>query len=117
TECINTEGNYICKCLAGYLPNTWNPRECVNIDEQVYPERGTCGCEQGCIDTPGSYKCTCKPGYILMADGKGCLDVNECRAGVDNACSPLAQCNNLDGSYECVCRDGYYGNGFICSGK
>ncbi|KAG7254532.1 hypothetical protein CRUP_003859, partial [Coryphaenoides rupestris] len=61
-------------------------------------------CAQVCTDTLTGYYCSCHPGYRLMADGKACADLDECR-DTPAVCSQL--CENAAGSYHCKCVPGY----------
>eukprot|EP00794_Sanderia_malayensis_P000603 gene603-1264_t len=63
------------------------------------------GCAHNCDNT--NHICTCRSGYILMPDGKGCQDVNECSPnGGKGPCSHT--CTNNAGSFACSCPHGYY---------
>ena len=61
-------------------------------------------CAQLCEDTLTGYRCSCEAGYRLMADGKACEDVDECRE-TPGVCSQL--CANVPGSFRCTCAPGY----------
>ncbi|XP_076154846.1 low-density lipoprotein receptor-related protein 2 [Alosa pseudoharengus] len=61
-------------------------------------------CAQLCEDTLTGYRCSCEAGYRLMADGKACADVDECRE-TPAVCSQI--CANTAGSYRCTCALGY----------
>ncbi|KAJ3607378.1 hypothetical protein NHX12_024429, partial [Muraenolepis orangiensis] len=61
-------------------------------------------CAQVCTDTLTGYYCSCDPGYRLMADGKACTDLDECR-DTPAVCSQL--CDNVVGSFHCQCAPGY----------
>ncbi|XP_066022017.1 uncharacterized protein [Pocillopora verrucosa] len=60
-------------------------------------------CEQNCHNTLGSYTCSCVSGYQLAADGKSCLDVDECSIS-NGGCSH--HCYNIPGSFYCGCPEG-----------
>ncbi|KAL9988076.1 hypothetical protein ACROYT_G002476 [Oculina patagonica] len=60
-------------------------------------------CQHNCVNTWGSYYCTCQPGYKLQADGKTCLDINECETQ-NGGCTH--ECINTPGSHYCKCREG-----------
>lgn len=55
-------------------------------------------CQQDCKELPTGSVCSCYEGYELGANGKSCMDVNEC---LDNPCAQ--RCENTYGSYTCSC--------------
>lgn len=77
------------------------------MDECI--EEGGHGCDQVCLNTQGSYTCSCYPGYRLAADGRSCLDEDECADFRNNQTHALCQhtCTNVPGSYNCTCLKGY----------
>ncbi|WAR04037.1 LRP4-like protein [Mya arenaria] len=64
---------------------------------------GNGGCEQECQQTSLGAKCSCHHGYMLLADGQGCEDVDECL--LYPVCSQ--HCKNTPGSFQCSCSVGY----------
>uniref|UniRef100_A0A8D8WN38 Vitellogenin receptor n=1 Tax=Cacopsylla melanoneura TaxID=428564 RepID=A0A8D8WN38_9HEMI len=59
----------------------------------------TMDCEGTCIETPKGPVCHCKDGFTLTANGRTCVDINEC--SIDSMCAQT--CVNTRGSYECTC--------------
>ncbi|CAD5125803.1 DgyrCDS14009 [Dimorphilus gyrociliatus] len=110
SSCNNSISSYFCTCNKGYKPSENNPRDCIDIDECSTDP----GCQHICKNMPGSFACLCKEGYILGADGKSCIDIDECGNGVENKCDLDATCTNTDGSYKCDCKQGFDGSGSIC---
>lgn len=111
-RCMNTYGSYKCYCLNGYM---------------LMPD-GTCGntrtcamanCQYGCEVLKGEVRCQCpSPGLQLAPDGRTCVDVDECSAGLA-VCPRFRKCVNTFGSYICKCHQGFdlqYINGkYQCS--
>ncbi|XP_028830982.1 nephronectin a isoform X1 [Denticeps clupeoides] len=99
-RCMNTYGSYKCYCLNGYM---------------LLPD-GTCGnartcamanCQYGCEVMKGEVRCQCpSPGLQLAPDGRTCVDVDECAAGLA-VCPRFRQCVNTFGSYICKCHEGF----------
>ena len=64
-------------------------------------------CEYGtCINTDGSYRCECPTGYKLDAEGKACIDDNECVSSGERICGN-GTCTNKVGGFECSCNVGF----------
>jgi hypothetical protein len=64
------------------------------------------GCEHICAaDVPDGVVCQCQQGFELMANKKGCQNIDECLD--TTACPPLADCHDTQGSWECDCPEGY----------
>lgn len=64
---------------------------------------GNGGCSHSCTNSAGSFACGCPPGLALDAQGRSCVDVDECVRGNGN-CSHL--CVNTLGSFRCACPPG-----------
>ncbi|XP_013924545.1 PREDICTED: CD97 antigen [Thamnophis sirtalis] len=61
-SCINTEGDYHCKCKQGYAKSFKDDRKlCRDIDEC---SGSHCDAPAICKNTVGSYTCYCPPGYF-----------------------------------------------------
>ncbi|XP_033010003.1 thrombomodulin [Lacerta agilis] len=62
------------------------------------------GCQHHCVPSEDAAICMCTEGYALGADGRSCLDVDDCAAKA----SPCEQkCVNTQGGFECSCYEGY----------
>ncbi len=61
---------------------------------------------------PATEPVECQPGYMPV--GAGCVDIDECGAGMAG-CDANAACTNTPGSFECACEAGFSGDGFTCS--
>ncbi|KAL4708620.1 hypothetical protein ACJJTC_001059, partial [Scirpophaga incertulas] len=91
----------VCNKVADCADESDEPPHC-NVDECAKPEINQCG--HKCVDTPVGFYCECNQGYRLMADGKACADVDECRERA--ACSQ--RCANTPGSFYCKCDERHY---------
>ncbi|XP_077865442.1 uncharacterized protein LOC102806860 [Saccoglossus kowalevskii] len=66
------------------------------------------GCSHICTNDDNQAVCSCYRGYYIdQADGKTCIDINECILATRYIC-PNAKCVNTPGSYTCECQDGFY---------
>nr|DBA18217.1 TPA: hypothetical protein GDO54_016492 [Pyxicephalus adspersus] len=65
-------------------------------------------CSHSCHNIMGSYYCSCPKGFMTSADGRTCLDVDECTLE-ESVCHKNQDCKNTMGSYNCVLK---CGNGF-----
>ena len=123
-KCTNTVGSFNCaECHPGFTYNQLTG-QCDDVDECSNTAYSST-CEQVCVNTPGSYQCGCRQGYRLAADGKSCLDVDECElmksekylslpASEMNTVVDVAKikackraCFNTVGSFECKCPSGF----------
>ncbi|XP_043063561.1 fibulin-1 isoform X2 [Drosophila ficusphila] len=93
-------------CSAGFYRNKLGA--CVDTNECV--EMNPCGNHQRCINTNGHFRCEsllqCSPGYKSTADGKSCIDIDECETGEHN-CGERQICRNRSGGYICSCPLGH----------
>ncbi|XP_078608665.1 uncharacterized protein LOC144880404 [Branchiostoma floridae x Branchiostoma japonicum] len=100
-ECINTVGGYTCRCLPGY---EGDGLVCADVDECAI---GNGGCAGTCENTMGSLRCHCRQGMKLGANGRDCIDIDECSRPDLNRCTGVAQCVNTLASYYCTCPEQY----------
>uniref|UniRef100_A0A5F8H1B1 Fibrillin 3 n=1 Tax=Monodelphis domestica TaxID=13616 RepID=A0A5F8H1B1_MONDO len=100
--CKNTVGSYNCLCFPGF--ELTHNSDCMDIDECTSLTGQVCRNGQ-CINSIGSFQCLCHEGYERTADGKNCVDINEC-VSFPGTCSP-GTCQNLDGAFRCICPPGY----------
>lgn len=107
--CENTPGSFRCVCDPGF--EQIDDQRCIDINECEDPTV----CTQGCTNLVGSFVCTCESGYKLAADGRTCIDIDECRLyNGPGVCA--GNCINTPGSYMCSCPSGWriMGNGRSC---
>lgn len=92
-----------CVCPPG---QSINPENKVTCEEAPGDPCASLRCAHACNENGGSYACTCRQGFKLAADGRSCVDFNECtdarRCAGDNS-----RCVNTVGGFQCVCKDGY----------
>lgn len=78
---------------------------CVPADINECRERRNL-CSHLCVNTGGSYHCECREGYELETDQRNCVNLDECRLGIDG-CQHSELCRDTLGSYVCSCPRGY----------
>jgi hypothetical protein len=137
SECLNTEGSYLCDCDGGY---ELEAGECVNIDE-CERELDNCDPDATCTDRTPGFACECDSGFT--GNGVGCGDIDECELGTHdcdieygecintrgsfvcadrdecadpalNDCDRYADCTNTDTGFTCECQEGFTGDGKSC---
>ncbi|WAR23702.1 MLP-like protein [Mya arenaria] len=103
SDCIDTDGNYICRCRTGYLKTGDN--KCTNIDECL----DTSVCDQNCVNFIGGYNCSCEHGFTLADDNKTCSECESWRYGEN--CTESCDCDNARScdraTGECDCKQGW----------
>ncbi|EGW10408.1 Pro-epidermal growth factor, partial [Cricetulus griseus] len=123
SECINTEGGYVCRCSEGY---EGDGTDCFDIDE-CQQGMHSCGENANCTNTEGGYNCTClgrpfAPGLpcpgstsppILGEDGRQLVRNSNpgCPPSHDGYCLHGGVCMYVEAvdSYACNCIVGYVG--------
>ncbi|KAK0050577.1 mucin-4, partial [Biomphalaria pfeifferi] len=106
TECLNTNGTYVCSCKLGY-GKTSGSDGCQACSDNFYGKDCSqqCNCNSfhsTCDKTNGT--CLCNKGWT----GPTCDDdVDECTN--NSSCNSLKneKCVNSQGSFECQCQIGY----------
>lgn len=100
----------VCYCPLG---KTINPENEVTCEETQEDPCASLRCAHICYEDGGSYACTCKEGFKLAADGRSCVDFNDC---TDPRQCPgeNSRCVNTAGGFQCVCKDGYKYKGGVC---
>ncbi|XP_019633573.1 PREDICTED: E-selectin-like [Branchiostoma belcheri] len=68
SACVNLDGSFDCKCLAGY---EMGPGGCQDIDE--CSSKVTCSEDTFCVNDPGTYHCVCREGFT--GDGVTCTEI------------------------------------------
>ncbi|XP_062617789.1 fibrillin-1-like [Saccostrea cucullata] len=60
----------------------------------------------------GRYVCKCDKGF--RGDGFTCLNIDECKEGLDDCHDTRAHCTDLTPFWKCYCKTGYSGDGKTC---
>ncbi|KAL2101695.1 hypothetical protein ACEWY4_003456 [Coilia grayii] len=87
-----------CKCHPGFTGKSCNQDAhiCAMAD-----------CQYGCDVVKGEVRCQCpSPGLHLAPDGRTCVDIDECAAGLA-VCPRFHRCINTFGGYTCKCFEGF----------
>ncbi|KAA0709466.1 Pro-epidermal growth factor [Triplophysa tibetana] len=71
-----------------------------------------CGVNAQCTLEGGRALCQCVRGFT--ADGRLCVDIDECKEGLAECSSSHSHCVNTAGGYFCQCKTGFSGDGQIC---
>lgn len=99
-----------CYCPRG---QTINPENNVTCEEAQGDPCASLRCAHACYENGGSYACACRQGFKLAADGKACVDFNDC-ADARQCPADNSRCVNTVGGFQCVCKDGYRSVGGAC---
>ncbi|XP_046950673.1 adhesion G protein-coupled receptor E2-like isoform X1 [Lynx rufus] len=109
--CINTQGNYTCRCPPGLELNLSDPNVCSDVNECTSGQN-PCHNTTHCLNNIGSYECRCLPGWKPIPGSPNgpnntvCEDVDECSFRPP-VCHNSTVCVNTVGSYRCRCRRGW----------
>ncbi|XP_058980408.1 latent-transforming growth factor beta-binding protein 4 isoform X2 [Musca domestica] len=102
-QCVNTEGNYICKCPQGYILPYATAHSCEDVNEcEHQPE--ICG-ELKCQNFPGSFTCLCEDGSEPNAEGICASMVANVDPCAESRCSH--ECVAEGDTYRCGCPAGW----------
>ncbi|KAI7801842.1 putative pro-epidermal growth factor, partial [Triplophysa rosa] len=71
-----------------------------------------CGVNAQCTLEGGRAVCQCVSGFT--ADGRLCVDIDECTEGLAECSSSHSHCVNTAGGYFCQCKTGFSGDGQNC---
>lgn len=100
----------VCYCPRGQAINPANEVTC----EEAHGEPcASLRCAHACYEDGGSYACTCRQGFQLAADGRSCVDFNDC-TDARQCPDENTRCVNTVGGFQCVCKDGYGKKGGAC---
>ncbi|KAK2504268.1 hypothetical protein MC885_013155 [Smutsia gigantea] len=99
-RCVNPHGSYKYFCLSGHML----------MPDATCVDSRTCArtnCQDGCEDTEEGPRCLCpSSGLRLAADGRVCIDIDECASG-RAVCRYNRRCMNTFGSFYCKCHVGF----------
>ncbi|XP_054900042.1 thrombomodulin [Poeciliopsis prolifica] len=107
----NPSNKPICYCPPGETLSPTNGISC-----QAEGAGDPCAalrCQQTCYEAAGRHHCGCDHGLQLAADGRTCVDFDEC---TDERQCPEenSECVNTLGGYTCACQPGYRSVGGKC---
>lgn len=109
-RCVDPHNQPTCYCPQGQTVSRLNNVTCeADAQDPCVPLR----CSYACYRHGDAYACTCDHGFKLAADGRSCVDINDC---TDERQCPGEHfvCVNTVGGFQCVCQDGYRLQGRVC---
>ncbi|KAK3595092.1 hypothetical protein CHS0354_043192 [Potamilus streckersoni] len=112
-QCENTNGSYVCSCLAGYYSLWRDKTSCISCP---YPYYGS-NCSNVCNCGAGVQICDPIRGCVCLAGWKGVncdTDIDECKENETVCGDPLKYCTNVMGNYSCSCKLGYAAENGTC---
>uniref|UniRef100_A0A3B3VP20 Thrombomodulin-like n=1 Tax=Poecilia latipinna TaxID=48699 RepID=A0A3B3VP20_9TELE len=108
---VDPSNTPICYCPQGKTVSTANRISC-----QAEGTDDPCAalhCQQTCYEAGGRHQCGCDHGLQLAADGRTCVDFDEC-ADERQCPEENFKCVNTPRGYTCVCESGYRLVGGAC---
>lgn len=108
---LDPEEQPLCYCPRG---KAINPENKVTCEEAQADPCASLRCAHACYENEGSYVCTCIQGFKLAADGRSCLDFNDC-TDARQCPGENTRCVNTVGGFQCACKDGYRNTGGVCA--
>ncbi|KAG8011093.1 Thrombomodulin [Nibea albiflora] len=113
---------WFCEVFGGGCEHGCEKSTCLcPAGQTLLPNKITCGpaadpcakCAHECQREGDTYACKCRKGYRLAADGKSCVDVNECAE--ENPCTGEGEeCVNTQGGFQCGCKDDFDREDGVC---